>query len=169
LLDVSNAIAQSGAKLTRTAVVARRIALLATTFATCGTVKVYWGSTLLRTISLHSVTTVNGKLIAVTTFAWARTGTLVIRVVSSDRKVIIDGVAIRRNLRLRPAVGQRALGADLGSAGDGCVPMPTGPAARCSAGVVDVPGTNDAPRRPATAGSVISAASPLGDHGTRPP
>ena len=38
-----------GAKLTRTGVVARRIALLATTCPTCGSVKVYWGSTLLKT------------------------------------------------------------------------------------------------------------------------
>ncbi len=87
----------NGAKLTRTGVVARRIALLATTCPTCGTVKVYWGSTLLKAISLHSDTTVNRKLIAVKTFSFARTGTLTIKVVSSGRKVIIDGVAIRRN------------------------------------------------------------------------
>ena len=40
-----------GARLTRTGVVAKRIALLATTCRTCGTVKVYWGSTLLKTVS----------------------------------------------------------------------------------------------------------------------
>jgi alpha-tubulin suppressor-like RCC1 family protein len=87
----------AGAKLTRTGVVARRIALLATTCPTCGTVKVYWGSTLLRTVSLHSDTTVNRKLITVASYSGARTGTLTIRVTSSGRKVIIDGVAIRRN------------------------------------------------------------------------
>jgi alpha-tubulin suppressor-like RCC1 family protein len=89
--------ATAGAKLTRTGVVARRIALLATTCPTCGTAKVYWGSTLLKTISLHSDTIINRKLIAVKTFDYARTGTLSIKVSSSGKKVIIDGVAIRRN------------------------------------------------------------------------
>lgn len=86
-----------GAKLTRTGVVARRIAILARTCSTCGTVRVYWGSTLLRTISLKSATTVNKKLITVTTFTSARSGTLKIKVDSSGKKVIIDGVAIRRD------------------------------------------------------------------------
>ena len=86
----------SGAKLVRTGVVARRIALVATTCPTCGTVKVYWGTTLLRKISLKSGTTVNRKLITVTTFASTRTGKLTIKVSSSGKKVIIDGIAIRR-------------------------------------------------------------------------
>ena len=86
-----------GAKLTRTGVVARRIAIVATTCRTCGKVRVYWGSTLLRTISLYSATTVSKKLITVTTFTSARSGTLKIKVHSSGKKVIIDGVAIRRN------------------------------------------------------------------------
>ena len=87
----------STAKLVRTGVVARRIALVATTCPTCGTVKIYWGSTLLRTIKLTSATTVNRKLIAVTTFTSVRKGTRTIKVSSTSRKVIIDGVAIRRN------------------------------------------------------------------------
>ena len=37
---------------------AKRIALVATTCPTCGSVKVYWGSTLIKTISLYSRTTV---------------------------------------------------------------------------------------------------------------
>jgi hypothetical protein len=85
-----------GAKLVRTGVVARRIAILATTCSTCGSVRVYWGSTLLRTISLRSATTVTRKLITVTTFSKTRSGTLTIKVYSSGKKVIIDGVAIRR-------------------------------------------------------------------------
>ncbi len=87
----------SGAKLTRTGVVARRVALLATTCRTCGTVKVYWGATLLRMVSLYSATTVDRALIPVRTFAAPRSGTLSIKVVSSGKKVIIDGVAIRRS------------------------------------------------------------------------
>jgi hypothetical protein len=85
------------AKLTRTGVVAKRIALLATTCPTCGSVQVYWGSTLLKTVNLYSKTTASRKLITVVAFPWARSGTLSIRVVSSGKKVIIDGIAIRRN------------------------------------------------------------------------
>ncbi len=77
--------------------VAKRIAIVATTCSTCGTVRVYLGSTLLKTISLKSTTTVNRKLITVTTFTSARTGTLSIKVYSSGKKVVIDGVAIGRS------------------------------------------------------------------------
>jgi hypothetical protein len=85
------------AKLTRTGVVAKRLAILATTCATCGSVRVYWGSTLLKTISLHSSTTVNRKLLTVATFSRARSGTLTIKVYSSGRRVLIDGLVVRRN------------------------------------------------------------------------
>jgi hypothetical protein len=87
----------AGSTLTRTGVVAKQIALLVTTCSTCGSVKVYWGSTLLKTISLVSKTTVNRKLITVATFSSARTGTLVIKVASSGKRVMIDGVGIKRN------------------------------------------------------------------------
>ena len=66
-----------------------------TTCRTCGSVKVYWGSTLLRKISLYSARTVNRRLINVTTFTSARSGTLTITVSSSGKAVIIDGVADR--------------------------------------------------------------------------
>ena len=85
------------AKLTKNGVVSRRIALVATTCPTCGTVKVYWGTTLLKTVSLYAVTRVNKSLITVKTFTSVRSGTLKIKVVSSGKKVIIDGVAISRN------------------------------------------------------------------------
>lgn len=73
---------------------AKRIALVATTCATCGTVKVYLGSTLLRTVSLVSDTTVTGKVIWVATFDTVKTGTLSIRVSSSGLRVVIDGLGI---------------------------------------------------------------------------
>jgi hypothetical protein len=87
----------AGARLKLTGVKATRIALLATTCPTCGSVNVYWGSTLLRSISLDSATTVNRKLIRVASFSSSRTGALTIRIISSGRRVIIDGVAIRRD------------------------------------------------------------------------
>lgn len=85
-----------GAYLTRTGVVARRIALLVTTCPTCGTVKVYWGSTLLKTVSLYSSTTKYKRLISVAVFSSVRTGTLKITVSSYSKKVFIDGIAVRR-------------------------------------------------------------------------
>jgi hypothetical protein len=86
----------AGATLTRTKVVAARLALVATTCPTCGSVKVYWNGTLLKTVSLASATTVNQKLIVIKTWSTAHTGTLKIKVSSSGKRVIIDGVAIRR-------------------------------------------------------------------------
>lgn len=84
-----------GAKLTRTGVIARRLAIVAATCPTCGKVAVYWGTALLKTISLYSSTTTNRKLIAVTTFTSVRTGTLTLKVVSSRKTVVIDGFAVR--------------------------------------------------------------------------
>jgi hypothetical protein len=86
-----------GARLVRTGVVAKQITLVATTCPTCGTLQVYWGSTLLKSISLRSSTIVYKKLITVTTFTTARSGTLTIKVTSSGKRVIVDGLAIRRN------------------------------------------------------------------------
>jgi hypothetical protein len=87
----------SGAKVTRTGVVARRISIVATTCSTCGKVSVYWGSTLLKTVSLYSSTTINKRVIGVATFTSARSGTLTIRVYGGGKKVVIDGVALARN------------------------------------------------------------------------
>ena len=85
------------AKLTRTVVKAKRIAIVATTCAKCGSVKVYWGSTLLKTISLKSATTVNKKLITVVVFSSVRTGTLILKPGLAGKKTLIDGVVIRAN------------------------------------------------------------------------
>lgn len=86
-----------GSKLVRSGVVARRIALVVTTCATCGSVDVYWGSTRLKTINLYSAATVNRALVVVATFPSVRTGTLTISVRSHSGNVTIDGVAIGRS------------------------------------------------------------------------
>jgi len=85
---------KSGAKLTRTGVKVKRLALVATTCPTCGSVKVYLGSKLLKTVSLKSTATVNKKLITVYTFSAVTSGTLSITVSTSGKKVLIDGVVI---------------------------------------------------------------------------
>ena len=84
----------SGAKLTRTSVKAKRIALVATTCSTCGKAQVYLGTKLLKTVSLYSATTVNKKLITVYTFSSVTSGTLYVKVYGSGKKVMIDGVVI---------------------------------------------------------------------------
>jgi hypothetical protein len=86
-----------GARLIRRGVVARRIGLVATTCPTCGTVKVYLGATLLKTVSLYSPTRVDQKLMPIKSFYATHYGTVTIKVVSHGKKVIIDGLAIRRN------------------------------------------------------------------------
>ena len=48
---------------------------MVTTCPTCGSVRVYWGSTLLRTISLRSTTGVNPRVITVANFVSVRAGT----------------------------------------------------------------------------------------------
>ena len=86
-----------GARLVRTRVVARRIAIVATTCPTCGTVRIYWGSTLLRTVRLASATTVHQRVLEVAAFTSGRIGTVTIRVVSRGRRVEVDGLAVRRS------------------------------------------------------------------------
>ncbi len=83
--------------LTRTGIVAKRIAIVATTCPTCGFAMVSWGSSLLKLINFYSPTTVTKQLITVATFSSARSGTLTIKLASSGKNVYIDGVAIRRN------------------------------------------------------------------------
>jgi hypothetical protein len=95
-------------RLLLTRVATRRIALIATTCPTCGSVKVYLGTLqeggahpdpakLLKTIDLYSPTTVEQKLIGVAAFPTTRTGTLWIEISSSGKDVFIDGLAVRRN------------------------------------------------------------------------
>lgn len=75
-------------------VTASRIALVATTCATCGSVSVSLGGTVVGTVSLTSPTTQFQQLILLPTFA-RRTGSLTIVVTTkTGRNVLIDGIAI---------------------------------------------------------------------------
>ena len=84
----------SGRKLTRTGAQFKRLSIVATTCSTCGTVRVYLGSTLLKTISLKSTSTVNRKILSVGSWADLKTGTLSLQVYGSGKKVLIDGVIL---------------------------------------------------------------------------
>ena len=87
---------RSGASLTRTKVVAKRVALLVTTCATCGSVKVYWNGTYKKTISLKSATTRHKVLVGALAFSDVKTGTLKLVVSTSSKRVTVDGVAVSR-------------------------------------------------------------------------
>ncbi len=85
-----------GAKLTAANAKVKRISLVVTTCSGCGTVAVYAGTTLLRTVSLNSATTVRNKVIVITTYTTVKTVTLSIKVTTSGKKVIIDGLALSK-------------------------------------------------------------------------
>ena len=87
---------RSSVSLTRTAVQARRIALVATRCTTCGTVGVYWNGALVKRISLYASSTQRRVLIGVTSFTGVRSGTLTIRSLTSGKGIQIDGLALDR-------------------------------------------------------------------------
>jgi hypothetical protein len=87
---------RSDVTLTRTAVQANGIYLVATRCPTCGTVGVYWNGALIKKVSLYSSTTTRRSVIGITTFTSVRTGTLTIRTLTSNKTVQIDGVALFR-------------------------------------------------------------------------
>jgi hypothetical protein len=82
--------------VTRTLVQARRIALIATTCSSCGTLKVYWNGKLVKTVSLKSTATVYHKVILVATFSAVQKGTLKVVVATSGKNIYLDGVAVTR-------------------------------------------------------------------------
>lgn len=72
---------------------ARRLALVASGGATHGTVRVYAGNRLLRTISLKTSRSVTRRVIPVTGFSSAWSGTVRVVVVTTGRPVRIEGIA----------------------------------------------------------------------------
>ncbi|MFN2539478.1 MAG: fibronectin type III domain-containing protein [Mycobacteriales bacterium] len=85
----------SGRTLTRSAVQARRLYLVATTCSGCGTVGVYWNGALLRTVSLNAATTTYKRVITIKDFGVVRSGTLVVKTLNTGR-TYIDGVDLSR-------------------------------------------------------------------------
>lgn len=88
-------IARSGAVLTRTGVQTRRVALVATSCRGCGTVGVYWNGRLIKQVSLAGTATTQRRIISITDFGTARSGTLTIRTLNTGH-VYIDGLGLRR-------------------------------------------------------------------------
>ena len=78
------------------AVEAKRIALVASTCSSCGSVKVYWKGELKKTISLKSSASKDKVVIPLLSFSGVRTGTLKLVVSSSGKRVQLDGLAVSR-------------------------------------------------------------------------
>lgn len=72
---------------------ARKLALVVGGGTTHGTVRVYAGSRLLRTVSLRTSRTINKRVVPVTTFSAAWTGKVRVVVVTSGRTVRLEGIA----------------------------------------------------------------------------
>jgi len=86
---------QKDAVLTRTDVRASRLALVATTCPTCGVVGVYLGTTLIGKVSLYRTTTTNQALLLLPAFS-LRSGTVRIKVLTSQKLVRVDGLGVFR-------------------------------------------------------------------------
>jgi hypothetical protein len=86
-----------GASLTRTGTTVNRVGILATTCATCGSVYVYVGNTLVATFNLYASSTHLQQLLMSRAFAVRSKVTVTVRVHSSGKLVQIDGLLLRRN------------------------------------------------------------------------
>lgn len=85
-----------GASLTKSGVKAKYLALVATKCKGCGKVKVYMGSTLLKTIDLSATSTKKGQVIPIKQWSSVTTGKVTIKVATSSKPVIIEGLGISK-------------------------------------------------------------------------
>lgn len=94
--DTWSTTSTKGRVLTRSGVRAKRLSLVASKLPTGGTVRVSWGNTTLKTISLKG-TAANKVVIPIVTWAGLHTGTVKITVVSeSGKSVRIDGLVVAK-------------------------------------------------------------------------
>jgi hypothetical protein len=86
-------LSKTGAVLSKTGATGKHVTIVATTCSTCGSVKVYIGSTLIGTISLHASTTHYKVIFNLPAQSVTRTGTLQIKSTSTAHDYI-DGFAV---------------------------------------------------------------------------
>ena len=72
----------------------RKLSLVATKGVGHGTVRVYLGSTLLKTVSLNATSLKKKQVIPIANFASARTGTVKVLVYSTNKPVRIEGLGV---------------------------------------------------------------------------
>ena len=75
-----------GNTMTRTGVVAKRISLVLTRCASCGTIEVRWNGAVVKTYNLSNRTTLHEQVVAVASFSGAKHGTLTVTVTSGTEK-----------------------------------------------------------------------------------
>jgi hypothetical protein len=95
-LGTRSTAVRAGARLVRTRLSARHLALVAVRCPRCGTVELRWNGTLLRQVDLSSDRRQAPRVVGLVSFAHARSGTLAVRVVSAGKRVVVDGLAVTR-------------------------------------------------------------------------
>lgn len=93
LFSTYSTTVRNGAQLTRAGVSAKRLALVATTCPTCGTVDVYHAGVNVGRVSLYSLTTKFRQVKWLPLQAGTRYGTVTVRSVSTKR-VYVDGLGV---------------------------------------------------------------------------
>ena len=93
-LNSFSASTASGATLQMSGLQAKRLGLLVTKSPTAGTIQILWNDVLLQQVSLTASTTIKRALITLAPFASVQTGTLKVKVVSSGKRVEIDGLGV---------------------------------------------------------------------------
>jgi len=75
---------------------AKVVSVIVETCPTCGAIQIFWGSRLIHTYSLHSASTRKQVFLVAVSFRRVNRGTVRIRVSSSGKPVIIDGLGVTR-------------------------------------------------------------------------
>ena len=84
-----------GASMTRTSIVARRLSLVVSECASCGTVQVRWNGTVIANVNTYHASTIHRQVIQVANWRSAPSGTLVISVTSTTGKTVaVEGLDI---------------------------------------------------------------------------
>ena len=87
-----------GAKVKLRGIYANGIGLVVTTCPTCGSVRLYWNGDYKASLNLYSAQRKDQVVRRFSVLSWnlVQTGTLTVKVVSSGKKVVIDGVLVAR-------------------------------------------------------------------------
>ncbi len=95
-LDTFSRSSAQGAALILPDVIGRRLALVATTCQSCGTIEALWNGRLLSRLQLRSSARRQKQVIGLGDLGSVRRGTLEIRITSSGKTVIVEGVGVSR-------------------------------------------------------------------------
>jgi hypothetical protein len=87
---------RSSVTLTRTGVQTKRITLVATRCAKCGTVGIYWNGAMVKKVSLYAATTHRRSILTAAMFTRLRSGTVSVRTLTSGKAIQVDGLGLSR-------------------------------------------------------------------------